>query len=122
LGAPEDSPEGWPVGIAHPRKPGETCAEFSLRSGHIATSGDYERWVDTPSGRKHHILDPRTAEPVPGVASVTVWRSSGMEADIASTASFVGAGRGVTPPGRAYMITCSGETLTGIGNLKSLAG
>ena len=122
LAAPESSPEGWPVGIAHPRKPGECCAEFSLRSGHIATSGDYERWVETPSGRKHHILDPKTAEPVSGVASITVWRPSGTEADVASTASFVSAGRGVAPQGRAYLITCSGETLTTAGNINSLAG
>jgi thiamine biosynthesis lipoprotein len=111
LGAPYDRPEGWPVGIVHPRKPGELCAEFTLRSGHIATSGDYERWVDTPSGRKHHILDPMTAEPVSGLASITVWRASGTEADIASTAGFVSAGMGVAPQGWTFLITCSGETL-----------
>ena len=94
LGAPEDMPEGWPVGIAHPRKPGETCAVFSLRSGHVATSGDYERWVETPLGRKHHIIDPLTAEPATDVASVSVWRSSGIQADIESTAGFVQASRG----------------------------
>jgi len=94
LGAPDDMPEGWPVGILHPRKAGDCCAEFSLKSGHLATSGDYERWVDTPSGRKHHILDPDTGEPVSGVSSVTVWRESGREAEIASTANFVRIGRG----------------------------
>jgi len=104
LGAPEYMPEGWPVGIADPRKPGEFCAEFSLKSGHVATSGDYERWVDTPSGRKHHILDPITGEPTLGVASVTVWRPTGREAEIASTATFVKIGRGFEPNDPALVI------------------
>jgi FAD:protein FMN transferase len=104
LGAPDDVPDGWPVGIAHPRKPGEFCAEFSLKSGHIATSGDYERWVETSSGRKHHILDPATGEPAPRVASVTVWRASGVEADIASTAGFVQVSRGVRVQAPEYVV------------------
>jgi FAD:protein FMN transferase len=113
LGAPEDAPEGWPVGIAHPRRPGDTCTEFPLRSGHVATSGDYERWVDAPSGRKHHILDPNTALSAPGVASVTVWRASGCVADIASTASFVLASRGERISGPALVIReKKGELLT----------
>jgi len=120
LGAPDDMPEGWPVGIAHPRKPGEFCAEFTLRSGHIATSGDYERWVDTPSGRKHHILDPTTGEPASGVASVTVWRRSGREADIASTASFVSLSRGnaVTQP--AFVIKDGGKSWRGSDSFEPL--
>ena len=104
LGAPDDVPDGWPVGIAHPRKPGEFCAEFSLKSGHVATSGDYERWVETPCGRKHHILDPLTGEPATRVLSMTVWRSSGVEADIASTAGFVQASRGVPFQTPAFVI------------------
>src|SRR5262245_29795721 len=111
LGAPDDMPEGWPVGIAHPRKPGEFCAEFSLKSGHLATSGDYERWVSTTSGRKHHILDPVMGEPVPGVVSVTVWRSSGIEADVASTAEFVQLGRGACSGSGMSILGGSGTSL-----------
>lgn len=98
LGAPQDRPRGWPVGIAHPRRPGEICAEFELRSGHVATSGDSERWVETPSGRKHHILDPRTGVPASGAVSLTVWAPTGREADVASTALFVEISRGRSLP------------------------
>jgi thiamine biosynthesis lipoprotein len=98
LGPPPDRPRGWPVGIAHPRRPGEICTEFDLRSGHVATSGDFERWVETPLGRKHHILDPATGESAAGVASLTVWAPTGGEADVSSTARFVQIARGAPSP------------------------
>jgi thiamine biosynthesis lipoprotein len=99
LGPPPHAPEGWPVGIAHPRRPGEIWTRFPLSAGHLATSGDYERWVRTPAGRVHHLLDPATALPAPGVASLTAWAESGMNADLASTALFVETGRGLVPDG-----------------------
>ncbi len=122
LGAPEDRPEGWPVGITHPLKPGETCAEFSLHSGHIATSGDYERWVDTPSGRKHHILDPLSGEPALGVASVTVWRANGRDAEIASTASFVAQARGTAVKASGVVIRVEHGALLTEGRTQGLQG
>lgn len=97
LGAPEDAPEGWPVGIVDARRPGAVAHTVTLSRGHLATSGDYERFVDAPEGRRHHLLDPRSGAPAPGVASVTVWAESGVDADVASTESFVRLGRGVRP-------------------------
>jgi thiamine biosynthesis lipoprotein len=94
LGAPGENPGGWPVGIADPARPGELCAELPLASGHVATSGNYERWVETPAGRRHHILDPLTGEPGPGIASLTVRSATGVEADVLSTARFIDASRG----------------------------
>ena len=102
LGAPPDSPGGWVVAVAHPRRPGEIWSTHYLRSGHLATSGDYERQVETPVGRLHHLLDPRTGEPTRGVASVTVWSPVGVEADVLSTATLVARSRGegpMSPPG-----------------------
>jgi thiamine biosynthesis lipoprotein len=94
LGPPPGSPEGWPVALVHPRRPGEFWSRFRLAGGHLATSGDYERWVVTPRGhRKHHLLDPATGEPTEGVAAVTAWAGSGTEADLASTALMVRLGR-----------------------------
>ena len=53
--------------IYHPRRPGAFWSELTLRLGHLATSGDSERAVDTGAGRAHHLLDPRTGAPAPGV-------------------------------------------------------
>ncbi len=97
LGAPSGRPAGWPVGIAHPRRPGEVWTMLDLNRGHLATSGDYERWVETPSGRKHHLLDPASGEPTSGVASLTAWAPAGVDADLASTALFVALARGARP-------------------------
>jgi len=89
LGPPPGSPKGWPVGIVHPRAPGEIWSEVRLATGYLATSGDYERWMPTASGRCHHLLDPSTGRSARGTASVTVWSRSGRGADTASTALFV---------------------------------
>ena len=101
LGAPPDRSAGWPVGIAHPRRPGEVWKALDLDEGHLATSGDYERWVETPSGRKHHLLDPASGEPTRGIASLTAWAGTGVDADLASTAAFVALARGDRPAGPA---------------------
>lgn len=93
LGAPPDAPEGWPVGIAHPRAPGRIWATTALSGGHLATSGDYERRVETPHGMCHHLLDPESGAPTRGVASVTVLAASGVDADLESTHRFLGLAR-----------------------------
>lgn len=98
LGPPPDHPEGWPIGIVHPREPGSVWSTLSLHHGHLATSGDYERTVQTAEGVKHHLLDPTSGEPTREVASVTVWGASGVEADVLSTARFVELARGESPP------------------------
>jgi thiamine biosynthesis lipoprotein len=62
----------WRIGIPHPRRPGEVCAELALERGAIATSGDYERYIEADGRRYCHLLDPRTGWPVEGLASVSV--------------------------------------------------
>ena len=68
---PDGSP--WTFGIQHPRRPEATCAQLQLSQGALATSGDYERYFETPDGRRHcHILDPRTGQPVSFWQSISV--------------------------------------------------
>jgi thiamine biosynthesis lipoprotein len=62
----------WRVGIRHPRAPGKLIATLDLDWGGIATSGDYERYVDVDGVRYSHILDPRTGRSARGFQSVTV--------------------------------------------------
>jgi FAD:protein FMN transferase len=67
---PGDLP--WRIGIRHPRDAGRLAAEIALSSGALATSGDYERFMEVDGRRYCHILDPRTGWPAQGLSSVTV--------------------------------------------------
>jgi len=118
LGHPPGQPDGWPVGIVHPRRPGSVWSTLSLHHGHLATSGDYERTVQTTDGMKHHLLDPASGEPTSGVASVTVWGESGVEADVNSTARFVALARGESPPADQAVL----DLLEREGNLRAKKG
>ncbi len=62
----------WLLGIAHPRNAGELAAEVRLGDGALATSGDYERYIDHAGRRYCHVLDPRTGWPVHDWQSVSV--------------------------------------------------
>ncbi len=67
---PDGTP--WRIGIRDPRHPGATIAAVSLEGGGMATSGDYERFIEIEGLRYGHILDPRTGWPICGLSSVSV--------------------------------------------------
>jgi thiamine biosynthesis lipoprotein len=69
---PQGDGAPWRVGIRHPRRSGEAVAGFDLAAGALATSGDYERFVEIAGRRYCHILNPRTGMPVAHWQSVTV--------------------------------------------------
>ncbi len=67
---PDSSP--WEIGIRHPRNPDVSLGIIQLTSGAVATSGDYERYIEVAGKRYCHILNPLTGWPVNGLSSVTV--------------------------------------------------
>lgn len=83
----------WRVGVQHPRaEPGYLLGAIHVpeTGAAIATSGDYESYVDGAEGREHHILDPRTGRVARGgVVSVTVIAPSAATADAFATGIFV---------------------------------
>ena len=80
----------WCVGIRDPREAGQVIASVAVEDGEsVFTSGDYERYFMHEGVRYHHILDPETARPATGVASVTVIHREATLADAAATAIFV---------------------------------
>jgi thiamine biosynthesis lipoprotein len=79
----------WRVGIRHPRRPGAIVAAFDVHSGAIATSGDYERFVEVDGVRHCHVLDPRTGRSARGLASVTVQAPSCLVAGSATTVAML---------------------------------
>lgn len=79
----------WRTGVRNPFGPGYV-ATITLTNGEaIATSGNYERFVEKNGVRYSHILDGRTGESTTGIAGVTVVASTATLADGLSTTLFV---------------------------------
>jgi len=80
----------WRVGVRDPFRHGEVLGVLELSGGiAVATSGNYERFVEKDGKRYAHILNPVTGRPVEGMAGVTVVGATAAEADALSTALFV---------------------------------
>lgn len=90
FGAAGTHPDGspWRLGIADPRRKGETAAVLDPFTGFAATSGDYNM-AFSPDFSDHHIYDPATGYSPKGLAAVTVTAPTGLEADGLSTACMV---------------------------------
>jgi thiamine biosynthesis lipoprotein len=89
---PDGAP--WVVGIQHPRNPDAVMATLDLFHGAIATSGDYERFVEIDGRRYSHILSPRTGLPVCGLAGVSVAAPECVVAGSATTIAMLMEDRG----------------------------
>jgi len=75
---PDGSP--WSIGIQDPRAVDATVASIPFSIGALATSGDYERFIEVDGRRYCHILDPRNGMPV------SHWRSVSVVGPLALTA------------------------------------
>ena len=80
---------GWPIGIRDPRGGANAVGTIILKNEAVATSGNYENFVDIDGKRYGHIIDPRTGRPIDAVLSVTVVAPTGLESDALSTGLFV---------------------------------
>ena len=83
--APHPDGEPWQVGIRHPRRKHGVIATVPVSSGAVATSGDYERFMEVDGVRHCHILDPRTGRSARGFQSVSVLAPSCLVAGSATT-------------------------------------
>jgi FAD:protein FMN transferase len=80
----------WRIGVQDPRDPSRLFVTLALSGNRaVATSGDYQRYVDVDGVRYHHLLDPRTGWPARGVHSATVIAPTCALADAWATAAFV---------------------------------
>ena len=109
----------WSIGIRDPREAGESSAlvwnraTVAFSRGALATSGAVRRWWRKDGVRYHHLLDPRTGQPLPlwtsaeeagadlreiaqresQIASVTALAPSGALAEVATKVALA---RGLT--------------------------
>jgi thiamine biosynthesis lipoprotein len=60
--------EPWALGVRDPRSGGDDperhSAVFSLAAGGVACSGALDRWWRRGGARRHHLIDPRTGQPM----------------------------------------------------------
>lgn len=80
---------GWPLGVAHPLRPGERLSEIVLKNEAVGTSGSQKQFFRAGGRRFSHILDPRTGYPAEHHLMVSVVAPTGLQADALSTAFFV---------------------------------
>ncbi len=92
---PQDDGEPWRIGIRDPRDAAALVAEVALGEGALATSGDYERFIEVDGRRYCHIIDPRTGWPAQGLSSVTVISERCLVAGSLSTAAMLRGGEGI---------------------------
>ena len=110
----------WTVGIADPLHPDRYAALVCGRDFAVATSGTAERGA--------HIIDPATAEPATGFASVTLIGARVAHADAYATAVFaMGPQRGLEwaeehPGFEAYAVLPDGTTAETTGFARYLVG
>lgn len=88
MGAPPGE-KGWRIGVRDPKGGLETVGTLVLRDEAVATSGNYENFVEIEGQRFGHIIDPRTGRPASSVLSVTVVAPTGLASDALSTALFI---------------------------------
>jgi thiamine biosynthesis lipoprotein len=92
---------GWNVGIRDPAGAYAMLGKIVLHDDAVATSGDYEQFVDQGGQRHGHIIDPRTGWSARGLSSATVVAADAMTADAWSTALFVLGPKGARDLARA---------------------
>jgi thiamine biosynthesis lipoprotein len=79
----------WPIVLKDPYDPSRSYAYVVLPAGGLSSSNFYDRSVEIAGQRYGHVIDPRTGQPITGMASVTVYANEGVVADIVATGLFV---------------------------------
>lgn len=76
----------WKIGIANPAEKSKIISWLPLQDNAVATSGDYEQYVEENGIRHSHIIDPKSGKPLTGMQSVTVVGPSAELVDALATA------------------------------------
>ncbi|RPJ84756.1 MAG: FAD:protein FMN transferase [Acidobacteria bacterium] len=80
----------WSIAIRNPFERSATLAKMEMPDEWaVATSGQYERFIEIEGRRYGHIVDPRTGYPAAGLAAVTILAPNATMADALSTGLFV---------------------------------
>ncbi len=89
LTGPRADGAAWRIALTTPPGLVSKPVQFDLEGGAVATSGDYERYVEIDGHRFSHILDPTTGQPSTGLRTVTVLAPTCLLAGGLATAAMV---------------------------------
>ncbi|AWB68716.1 thiamine biosynthesis protein ApbE [Saccharobesus litoralis] len=75
---PHPNGDAWLVGVQNPASNAKDnnpspVANIPMTHGGLASSGDYQRYIELQGKKYSHVLNPRTGWPVSGLAAVSVW-------------------------------------------------
>jgi thiamine biosynthesis lipoprotein len=80
----------WKLGLQHPRKKDMIIDTIEVEDSAVATSGDYEQFMEIGAKRYSHIINPQTGYPVENdIVSVTVVADDAVTADAVATCIFL---------------------------------
>ncbi len=86
----------WLIGLQDPRKDNSILLKLRLNDMAVATSGDYRRFAVVGGQSYSHILNPRSAESVKELASVSIIAPTATDADaLSTTVSVLGKDKGL---------------------------
>ncbi len=99
--------DSWTVAITNPFDKEKAFGILPLDNWAVATSGDYEKFVEFDGIRYAHIIDPRTGYPAQGLVSVTIFAPTAEMSDALATSVFVlGAEIGIDRVGQIPDVAC----------------
>lgn len=81
--------ENWLIGIANPLSKDKIFSWLPVVESSVATSGNYEKFVNFNGKKYTHIIDPRTGYPSSGINSVSILAKSAELCDALATAIFI---------------------------------
>lgn len=88
LGTPPE--RKWLIGLRNPKNKNAVIKKIKLKNQAVATSGDYEQFIEYKKNKYTHIIEPKTGKPVKNsVRSITVIAKNTTTADALATAFFV---------------------------------
>ncbi len=118
------SPAGgdWLVGVEDPNRPDRDVAVLVLSDGGVATSGISRRSWRRGRQTVHHLIDPRTGAPArTGIQTVTVTSPTAIQAEVATTALFVG-GEADTTLARILPLISNAIIVRETGEIREITG
>lgn len=113
---PQADGSAWRIGISDPQNPAHALCTLELKSGALASSGDYQRSITIDGVGYSHILNPLTGWPIRGLAAVSVVAELCVVAGSASTIAMLKGEHGeqwLKTLGVAYMCVDSKGTCSG---------